>query len=301
MIAVLFFMGMPACIFSEVSADVIFSVIISLGTFILGYIITGAISKQQKFKERRLIQQTIVEGLEGIQSHLRTYIGSVRKLANDIQSSDELNPQAFKCNRVSLSKFNEIPFDKLSDALLFHIKRNKQAEASRILFQYISDIEFLIEVQTLVKEHYNQYKDTFVAYMNQWNDLWPSFCKDIEGNFHRLSLTGGSAELVVYQDISSTLDDMTKKCHGNQIKLSVLQSFFATCRDILNRPTVTVYPSNLADTRVLFLKLQTIILQISVLQEYSQVFTNYVNSITDVQTELKCIKEFYQANETRWW
>lgn len=63
MIAVLFFMGMPACIFSEVSADVIFSVIISLGTFILGYIITGAISKQQKFKERRLIQQTIDRGL----------------------------------------------------------------------------------------------------------------------------------------------------------------------------------------------------------------------------------------------
>lgn len=299
MIAVLFFMGIPACIFREVSADVIFSVIISLGTFILGYIITGAIFKQQKFKERRLIQQTIVEGLERVQSHLITYIESVHKLANDIQSSDELNPQAFKCNRVSLSKFNEIPFDKLSDALLFHIKRKKQAQASKILFQYISDIEFLIEVQKLITEHYNQYKDTFVDYMNQWNDLWPSFCKDIEDNFHRLSSTVASAELAVYQDVTSVLDDMTKKCQGNQIKLSVLQNFFAACRDILNRPTM--YPSNLTDTRVLFLKLHTIILQISVLREYSQVFTNYVKSITDVQTELERIKEFYQENKTRWW
>lgn len=43
------------------------------------------------------------------------------------------------------------------------------------------------------------------------------------------------------------------------------------------------------------------IIQISGLREYSQVFTNYVKSITDVQTELERIKEFYQENKTRWW
>ena len=299
MIAVLFFMGIPACIFSEVSADVIFSVIISLGTFILGYIITGAIFKQQKFKERRLIQQTIVEGLERVQSHLITYIESVRKLANDIQSSDELNPQAFKCNRVSLSKFNEIPFDKLSDALLFHIKRKKQAQASKILFQYISDIEFLIEVQKLVRDQYIEYKDTSRDYMDQWNALWPSFSKDIEDNLHRLLPLGTSSELSVYQVIESALDKMTKKCHGNQVKLSVLKDFFAECLDILNRSTV--YSSHMSETRILFFKLHIISIQISGLREYSQVFTNYVKSITDVQTELERIKEFYQENKTRRW
>ena len=289
---------MCACLFSQISIDVLVSVIISLFTFIMGYVITEIISKCYRYRTRKQIKRTIVECCSQVLSHLKDYVSNLQRFSTQVAQSDELINQQFKCNRIALSKLNEFSFDKLSDAILLHVKHKNKSDIPKMFFQYLSNIEYLIQVQKIIELHYDEYKNKSTDYVQQWNKLWPLFCKDLEDNLYRTRGDSTSTEANIYRTLYDALWKSKDTTINGQIALSALMLFFSKGAHALSTNVSSNY---LADTRMLFSQLHIIIIQIEQLKKMSNVINDYVVYVQNVYNSLMNIKSFYSECTIRWW
>ena len=73
--------------------------------------------RKQKQEEREVVKDAIVIWAEENIPILRKYIHSIKTLADKIKKSDEILPQAFPVQQITIDVLSQFTIDRLTDSL----------------------------------------------------------------------------------------------------------------------------------------------------------------------------------------
>ena len=88
--------------------------------------------RKQKQEEREVVKDAIVIWAEENIPILRKYIHSIKTLADKIKKSDEILPQAFPVQQITIDVLSQFTIDRLTDSL--HRKKTKFLFVKCIIF-----------------------------------------------------------------------------------------------------------------------------------------------------------------------
>lgn len=104
--------------FLGVSWDILLPAIISILVFILGYFITSMLERRKLQKGRNLVRNTIVTWADSNSENLKKYVESIQELAEGIGNSDNISPQEFHIQFITIDVLSQFSIDRLTDALV---------------------------------------------------------------------------------------------------------------------------------------------------------------------------------------
>ena len=128
--------------FLGVSWDILLPALISLGIFILGVCINILYRRKQKQEEREVVKDAIVIWAEENIPILRKYIHSIKTLADKIKKSDEILPQAFPVQQITIDVLSQFTIDRLTDSLHRGISEKNEIKGKKLNSYFVKCIIF---------------------------------------------------------------------------------------------------------------------------------------------------------------
>ncbi len=158
----------------EIIRQVDVATIVAICIFILGFIITGIINKANKRIELKLYKQLIVSWTESTKSSIDLFISKLQEFAIAVSQNESLNIAKYEHNLITFQRLNSLPIEKIADVLTLNIKIKRkgdsQGQATKMMYRYISQIEYIEAcVSKITEEYYKSYVQNSKNVMDEWN------------------------------------------------------------------------------------------------------------------------------------
>ena len=154
------FWGMPL----EVARFVV-PTIVSLGTFIFGFVIKGFIDKWSKKSELQLFKETITEWIELISEPIKKQSNFCIDFSKKLKKQEKFEHIMFSMTPHLVNKLQEI---KLIDYFKTFILNTTKFN-SKNLFEIVKNIEYFYKIEKELPMYYNNYHDDIQDIINRWN------------------------------------------------------------------------------------------------------------------------------------
>lgn len=279
----------------DILLPVLISTIVSLGIFTLGAFVTSLRRKRQTRGERKMVKDAIVFWAEENIPHLRSYILSIRILADKIKIADEMQPQAFPAPILTIDVLSEFTIDRLTDSLYKGLPP-KLSNRSKMLNAYLSSVSFIMQKHVEVKNTYEKYNSQFIQYMTEWNQHWSAFKKDVLLNYNRVIATPPiPIELQYYIHLVGLINPVLQGNAAINPPFSPFQNLMTAINqydNTINGPTPVII-----STSFLAGDLCIIAAQINMMKKYGQMFSDMADALETTVTNFETATVFYRNNE----
>ena len=281
--------------FLGVSWDILLPALISLGIFILGVCINILYRRKQKQEEREVVKDAIVIWAEENIPILRKYIHSIKTLADKIKKSDEILPQAFPVQQITIDVLSQFTIDRLTDSLHRGISEKNEIKGKK-LNSYLSSVSYLISIQPEIRKIYDDYNSYSNKFLLEWNELWPAYQQDVALNYNRIiNMNMMSSEKVYYSILKNLInvalnDIPSVNPHFSRfhILILVIKQFDSS---VVKRTPAIIKTHFLAG------KVFVIAEQINAMKEYRKNFAAYANNIEASVEKFEQAVEFFKKNK----
>lgn len=161
------FLGMPI----EIAAFIV-PTIATLIVFILGYVISFFIKQYNKKKENQRYRDCIYEWIALLEKPIQKQIENLHELAQRINLSDTLQPEAFIWSKSLVDKLNDISANNMLSIFVLDSKFNVKGK-KRETYNIVSQFDYLSSVDKVVMEKYDEYRGCCINSLNHWNKFFP--------------------------------------------------------------------------------------------------------------------------------
>ena len=281
--------------FLGVSWDILLPALISLGIFILGVCINILYRRKQKQEEREVVKDAIVIWAEENIPILRKYIHSIKTLADKIKKSDEILPQAFPVQQITIDVLSQFTIDRLTDSLHRGISEKNEIKGKK-LNSYLSSVSYLISIQPEIRKIYDDYNSYSNKFLLEWNELWPAYQQDVALNYNRIiNMPMMSSEKVYYSILTNLITVALNAIPSVNPQFSRLHNLILVIKQF-DSSVVKRTPA-IIKTHFLAGKVFVIAEQINAMKEYSKNFAAYANNIEASVEKFEQAVEFFKKNK----
>ena len=281
--------------FLGVSWDILLPALISLGIFILGVCINILYRRKQKQEEREVVKDAIVIWAEENIPILRKYIHSIKTLADKIKKSDEILPQAFPVQQITIDVLSQFTIDRLTDSLHRGISEKNEIKGKK-LNSYLSSVSYLISIQPEIRKIYDDYNSYSNKFLLEWNELWPAYQQDVALNYNRIiNMPMMSSEKVYYSILTNLITVSLNAIPSVNPQFSRLHNLILVIKQF-DSSVVKRTPA-IIKTHFLAGKVFVIAEQINAMKEYSKNFAAYANNIEASVEKFEQAVEFFKKNK----
>ena len=281
--------------FLGVSWDILLPALISLGIFILGVCINILYRRKQKQEEREVVKDAIVIWAEENIPILRKYIHSIKTLADKIKKSDEILPQAFPVQQITIDVLSQFTIDRLTDSLHRGISEKNEIKGKK-LNSYLSSVSYLISIQPEIRKIYDDYNSYSNKFLLEWNELWPAYQQDVALNYNRIiNMPMMSSEKVYYSILTNLTTVALNAIPSVNPQFSRLHNLILVIKQF-DSSVVKRTPA-IIKTHFLAGKVFVIAEQINAMKEYSKNFAAYANNIEASVEKFEQAVEFFKKNK----
>ncbi len=281
--------------FLGVSWDILLPALISLGIFILGICINFWYQKKIKQEERTVVKDAIVIWAEENIPILRKYIRSIKTLAKNIAKSDEMLPQAFPVQQITIDVLSQFTIDRLTDSLHRGISEKNEIKGKK-LNSYLSSVSYLISIQPEIRKIYDDYNSYSNKFLLEWNELWTAYKQDVALNYNRvIHLPMMSSEKVYYSILTNLITVVLNGIPSVNPQFSRLHNLVLAIKQF-DSSVVKRTPA-IIKTHFLSGKVFVIAEQINVMKEYSKNFATIAKNIEVSVNRFEQVVEFYKKSK----
>ena len=275
--------------------DILLPALISLGIFILGVCINILYRRKQKQEEREVVKDAIVIWAEENIPILRKYIHSIKTLADKIKKSDEILPQAFPVQQITIDVLSQFTIDRLTDSLHRGISEKNEIKGKK-LNSYLSSVSYLISIQPEIRKIYDDYNSYSNKFLLEWNELWPAYQQDVALNYNRIiNMPMMSSEKVYYSILTNLITVALNAIPSVNPQFSRLHNLILVIKQF-DSSVVKRTPA-IIKTHFLAGKVFVIAEQINAMKEYSKNFAAYANNIEASVEKFEQAVEFFKKNK----
>ena len=268
--------------FLGVSWDILLPALISLGIFILGVCINILYRTKQKQEEREVVKDAIV-------------IWAIKTLADKIKKSDEILPQAFPVQQITIDVLSQFTIDRLTDSLHRGISEKNEIKGKK-LNSYLSSVSYLISIQPEIRKIYDDYNSYSNKFLLEWNELWPAYQQDVALNYNRIiNMPMMSSEKVYYSILTNLITVALNAIPSVNPQFSRLHNLILVIKQF-DSSVVKRTPA-IIKTHFLAGKVFVIAEQINAMKEYSKNFAAYANNIEASVEKFEQAVEFFKKNK----
>lgn len=146
--------------------------IIAVAIFVLGFVITNLINKNNKRKELELYKLLIVDWTKSEFQSITTYIENLILFANNIRENDSLNIAQYTSNVITFKRLNSLTIEKITDALVVNIKDDNKPASVKHLHNYLFQLDYFEEATTDIWKKYEQYCKMCDELREEWNKAY---------------------------------------------------------------------------------------------------------------------------------
>ena len=279
----------------DILLPVLISTVVSLGIFLLGTYFTKRHRRKQKLEEREIVKDTIVIWAEENIPILRKYIHSIKTLADNIAKSDEIQPQAFPVQQITIDVLSQFTIDRLTDSLHRGISEKNEIKGKK-LNSYLSSVSYLISIQPEVRKKYDEYNSFCKKFLFEWNELWTAYKQDVALNYNRtLTMPPMYAERVYYNYLAILINVVITTTPPVDPPFSPFYSLMSRIKQydgsVVNRTSAMIKTHFLAG------KVFLVACHIMRMKEYSNMFADIAENIEASVEKFKQAVEFFKKNK----
>lgn len=155
----------------------------SIFVFILGWLLTRWFKNIDEKKNRTQYRNMVVDWIEIVKPVEELLVQSIEKLAEAIETSDNMQPEPYAMPQSIPDKLNELSIKDISDAFLLDSNANKK-DNNINLYNIISGFEFLYKMNEYVKTSYETYNKAAFDLCKEWNPLFTVLIDEINKSAH---------------------------------------------------------------------------------------------------------------------
>lgn len=279
----------------DILLPVLISTVVSLGIFLLGNNFTKRHRRKQKQEEREVVKDTIVIWAEENIPILRKYIHSINTLADNIMKSDEIQPQAFPVQQITIDVLSQFTIDRLTDSLHRGISEKNEIKGKK-LNSYLSSVSYLISIQPEVRKKYDEYNSFSNKFLFEWNELWTAYKQDVELNYNRtLTMPPMYAERVYYNNLAIFINVVIIATPPIDPPFSPFYTLMSRIKQydssVINRTSAMIKTHFLAG------KVFLVACHIMRMREYSNMFADIAENIEASVEKFAQAVEFFKKNK----
>lgn len=149
-------------------AKILIPVLVTISLFFLGHVIGWIKLKYEKFKETKEYREMILEWINLVEKPIKTQIVSCKKFAEQVGSSQDLQPEVLEYNNFIIEKIETIPVERYIKTFVINTKGDKKEKYKQI-YNLISQFDYLKKVQKEMLDYYEKYHSYCEDLMNEWN------------------------------------------------------------------------------------------------------------------------------------
>ena len=150
-------------------ARIIIPALISIIIFFLGFFINWIKTKYERKSELNSIKSVITTWIKLLKNPILQQVAHSRQFAITLRKSTELHPDSFATNPLLANKLQDIKLADLIQVFVINSEGSKM-ENSKHIFNIVSQLEFLTNIEKQIPEVYKIYQDLTFEYMKRWND-----------------------------------------------------------------------------------------------------------------------------------
>lgn len=154
----------------SISYDAIFATVTSIAIFTLGHYTNVYQEKKRKKNEVERYREVIFTWIYLIKEPIERLINELNDLSNRILNSDEMRPEVFHLNKVSISNISDIGIDKFINIFVSNSTDTQSKNNAICIYNIICQIDFLICIQEEIKNKYNEYFNQVASLNKEYND-----------------------------------------------------------------------------------------------------------------------------------
>lgn len=282
--------------FLGVSWDILLPALISILVFVLGYIISNLLERRKIQKNRILVRDTIITWADSNFETLEKYVQSIKDLAERIGKSDDIGPETFAIQHITIDVLTQFSIDRLTDALVSGLSNKiDKTQKGTQLNDYLASVSFLVRTQNIVMEQYEEYHSKATDLSYQWEAKWIAFQQNCDMNTIRLFAIPITPERQFY----STLLEIFKVSERDISRHSTSKRLITDLRRAFDSPHFVT--KEIIETNYLFNELNAMMRQIEDLKQYEQLFLDDVEKTTKGIKKLRGVIDFYRGHKMKYW
>lgn len=282
--------------FLGVSWDILLPALISILVFVLGYIISNLLERRKIQKNRILVRDTIITWADSNFETLEKYVQSIKDLAERIGKSDDIGPETFAIQHITIDVLTQFSIDRLTDALVSGLSNKiDKTQKGTQLNDYLASVSFLVRTQNIVMEQYEEYHSKATDLSYQWEAKWIAFQQNCDINTIRLFDIPITPERQFY----STLLEIFKVSERDISRHSTSKRLITDLRRAFDSPHFVT--KEIIETNYLFNELNAMMRQIEDLKQYEQLFLDDVEKTNKGIKKLRGVIDFYRGHKMKYW
>lgn len=279
----------------DILLPALISTTVSLGIFFLGALFTNRRRKKQKQEERNIVKDTIVIWAEKNIPYLQKYILSIKTLADKIEKSNEILPQPFPLQHISIDVLLQFTIDRLTDSLHRGLVAKKE-QKDKMLNAYLSSISYIINTQSDVRTTYETYNTYCNQFLLEWNKQWRAYTQNVALNYTRVQpMPPASPEKVYYETLTNEIDRVIKSTPQLNPPFSILYDLMLRIKAYDD--TITMILPATITTSYLAGEVFIIASHINGMKEYSNTFKNIANNVEIAVGNFERAVKFFKNNK----
>lgn len=279
----------------DILLPVLISTVVSLGIFFLGNNLTKRHRRKQKQEEREVVKDAIVIWADKNIPILRKYIHSIKTLADKIKKSDEILPQAFAIQNITIDVLSQFTIDRLTDSLHRGLSAEKE-EKDRMLNAYLSSVSYIINMRSDVRTTYENYNTNCNQFLLEWNKQWRAYTQNVAQNYTRVQpMHPTSPERVYYENLTIYINNVVKSTPQLDPPFSILYKLMLRIKAYDN--TITIILPAIITTSYIAGEVFIIASHIEGMRVYSDMFVNIANNIEIAVGNFENAVTFFRKNE----
>lgn len=155
--------GMPIA-----TAAIIISSLITISIFIIGYLINWLNKKYERKSELESIKSVVTVWVDLLKSPVLQQAKGCRDFAVALRTATNIHPERISYNKLLAGKLNSIELRDLIQVFIINSEGEETAK-SKNLFNLVSQIDFLIQVEEKIPEAYKIFQNRTFYLMENWN------------------------------------------------------------------------------------------------------------------------------------
>lgn len=268
-------------------ATILIPTIVTLTTFITGFLINAYVKKREKKACLFAYRKTIIHWSLSIEDNVIQQIRDCKEFANQLKSNNSIQTEILKYSHFLTKKLSDIDVNDILSSTAYNIKGDENKNIKRS-YNIITKLEYFDNIIPKLQQHYNDFVKIISEIQGEWNQKYTEFM-DSFTNFGAISSkseNSGSVEL--YQLIQTNLN----KYFSDKSSFSVSEFENEVINPVIAKSVAVIQsdPENINAS--FFLRKVTSLKQIIYKWKinksgFSQMFENYSNEMETTYNSLK--------------
>lgn len=155
-------------------ARILIPAIVTVSIFILGQFVLWTKTKLEKWHEVTSYRNLILNWSDLIEKAVNQQISGCRLFTEQLEKSDDLNPQGFQYNRMHTDKILDISIDKYISCFVTN-STGDERQKEKWCYNLISQYNFFLDMEDKLPDTYKTYQKQTLEIMEEWNEKFSIF------------------------------------------------------------------------------------------------------------------------------